>query len=108
MNALYNDCRDTFNFMTRPNATGNSLMKWKCELGRCNFCPEPLIPSVELSPNFPMVQILYGTYQSQIKCKVNELINSNSTVCQKYSNTISKQEMNCSEKIVKKKEVTLL
>ena len=61
-------------------------MKFNCVLNRCDSCPKPKIPLLELSANDSMKKIEYVTYQFQSKCKIHGLLPQNASICQKCVN----------------------
>ena len=101
------DGRDILRTMTCPCSNGDGLIQWKCALNRCDSCLHPIIPPLELSSDVCMGKIKYGTYQFHSKCKIHGILSRNASFCQKCIDD-SIHNTNLPEKIVRKKEITLM
>ena len=90
--------------------TSNDLVipKWNCVMNRCNICPGPPIPDLEFSDNSILDPITYGDYKYHTKCKMHGTLRDKSETCQKCSEMVDSGMMKATEKIVRRKEITMV
>ena len=105
---LSNDPRDMFGTMSCNNASGDGLMKWKCAMGRCNSCPQTQFPTIETFDDSPLDNIIYASYKYHLKCKLHGILPPSSSSCSQCLEAIAKKQLNCPEKLTRRKEITLL
>ena len=105
---VFPKARDVLKSMTCEIARDQCLPRWKCVMGRCTLCPFPSLPQMELLANSPLRTICYGAYRYHSKCKLHGLLSNHSNICDKCTSAVDLNLMESPEKIVRRKEITLL
>ena len=105
---LFPKARDVIDSMTCKAVNNLSLPKWKCIMGRCDICPVPSLPQMELDENSPLRTICYCSYKYHVKCKLHGVLMNGSVTCDKCDNEVKSKVLEKPEKIVRRKEITLL
>ena len=107
-NHRYPNACDIMSTMMCATPPSGIIPKWGCIMGRCNSCPKPSIPVLELSSNSPLDRISFAEYRYHTKCKLHGLLKDKSNTCELCMDLVEKQVLQTPEKIVRKKEITMV
>ena len=100
--------REVLKTMTCQNVNHDTLPKWSCVMGRCQYCPTPFIPTFETSAETTLDNITYGDYTYHIKCRIHGILPKDDTVCKKCIDCIEKKHLTAPEPLTRRKEITMI
>ena len=99
---------DIVPLMSCPIPENLSLPKLECVMGRCSNCPSLPIPAFEFSNENYLDPIHYGMYMYHTKCKKHGVLKDKSASCPECTTQIADGVISSPEKIIRKKEITLM
>ena len=104
---IYPHPRDVLPAITCKYVSEFNLPKWSCVMGRCDMCPDIVLPEFESDPNNNH-DISFGDYRYILKCKVHGVLEADASECQKCVQNVQKGTMDREERMSRRKEITLL